>query len=274
MRIAFSTISCPTYDADQIVAAALDYGYDGVELYALGGLRLVPDLLKSNLVALQQAFIPRGVPIVSLNSWAHLTAVDSEELAAQEAQIMRSLELASALHCPLVKTFGGDFPPGELPARVYDNVASVVLRVCARARELGVRLMLETHDSFSRGATVAEVLRRADNDAFAVLWDVFHTFRMGETIEQTDALIGARVAHLHVKDAVRRDDDWHFVLLGEGEVPVAPLIDRMAQRGYEGYVSVDWEKMWQPEIDEPEIALPRFATVLRRYIDDAYHDKD
>lgn len=266
MRIAFSTIACPTYTAEQVAVAAHEYGYDGVELYALAGERLTPDVLATQRDALRRAFSTGDLPIVCINSWAHLTAMAPDECAMQEAQIARAFELAAELRCPLVKVFGGEFPPGDPPARVYDQVAETVARLCDRAARLGVRLVLETHDRFSRGATVAEVLRRVDHGAFAALWDVFHTHRMGETIEETEALIGARVAHVHVKDAVRRDGDWRFVLLGNGEVPVGALIDRLAARGYAGYISVDWEKMWHPEIAGPEIALPQFAATLRRYI--------
>jgi sugar phosphate isomerase/epimerase len=271
MRISFSTISCPSYTVDQVAAAADEYGYDGIELYALAGERLTPAVLRLHRADLRRTFRGDALPIVCINSWAHLTGAI---LAAQEAQILSAFELAADLCCPLVKVFGGDFPADEPPAAVYDRVADTVTRLCERAVPLGVRLVLETHDSFSRGASVAEVLRRADHGAFGALWDVFHTHRMGETIEETDTLIGARVAHVHVKDAVWQDDEWRFVLLGDGELPVAALIDRLALRGYAGYISVDWEKMWHPEIAGPEIALPRFATVLHQYIAGALAARD
>jgi sugar phosphate isomerase/epimerase len=149
---------------------------------------------------------------------------------------------------------------------VYDAIAEALRRLCNRAAPLGVRLVLETHDGFSRGAAVAELLRRVSDPAFGALWDVHHPYRMGETVEETDSLIGARVAHVHVKDATREGDGWRFVLLGDGELPVARQIDLLAQRGYDGYLSVDWEKMWHPEIAAPEVALPHYAAALRRYI--------
>ena len=36
MRLAFSTLSCPTWTLEQIVQAALDWGYAGVEVRGLG----------------------------------------------------------------------------------------------------------------------------------------------------------------------------------------------------------------------------------------------
>lgn len=264
MRIAFSTISCPDYSALQAADACRRYGYDGVELYALAGRRLTPDLLRAELPAIRQAFVPADVPIVCLNSWAHLAVADPDERTAQARQIGAALQLANDLGCPLVKTFGGELPTGSPAAEIYDVMAASIERLCEQGAELGVRLVLETHDGFSRGAAVAELLRRVGHSAFAALWDVHHPYRMGETVAATAACIGRRVAHVHVKDALRDGTGWRFVLLGDGVLPVGEVIAYLASRAYDGYLSLDWEKMWHPELPGPEIALPHHAAALRR----------
>ena len=38
----------------------------------------------------------------------------------------------------------------------------------------------------------------------------------------------------------------------------------LAQLGYNGYVSVEWEKYWHPEIPDAEIALPQHIAWLKR----------
>ncbi len=38
--------------------------------------------------------------------------------------------------------------------------------------------------------------------------------------------------------------------LGEGEVPVREIIGLLAAGGYAGYLSVEWEKYWHPDIEE------------------------
>jgi len=37
----------------------------------------------------------------------------------------------------------------------------------------------------------------------------------------------------------------------------------LREAGYTGYVSVEWEKKWHPEIADPEIALPQHIAWLR-----------
>ena len=267
IRIAFSTIACPAYTPREMAAAVRRYDYDGIELYALEGQRLLPDLLASRIDEFRRELA--GIPIVSINSWAKLSSADPRERREQEAQIGRAFELAAELDCPLVKTFGGELPADHSPSDVFDYMAESLSRLAERARSHGVTLVLETHDGFCRGAYVAELLARVNHPHFAALWDVHHPYRKGEDVAETDRLLGDRVRHAHVKDAVRDGDGWRFVLLGEGELPVAAMLARLAARGFDGYVAVDWEKMWHPEIEEPEVALPQHATMLRSYIEAA-----
>ncbi len=264
IRIAFSTIACPAYTAAQMADAARRYGYDGVELYALEGERLTPARLAARLDEVRRAFV--GTPIVSINSWGELSSADADARREQEAQIGRTLELAAALDCPLVKTFGGELPPGHAPAAVFAYMAEHIRRLATRAEALGVTLTLETHDGFSRSAHVAALLDRVGGPGFAALWDVHHPYRMGECVADTDAAIGGRVAHAHVKDAVRAGDGWRYVPLGAGELPVRAMVAALAARGFGGYIAVDAEKMWHAEVDEPEVTLPQYAAVLRAYI--------
>lgn len=271
MKIAFSTISCPAYNAEQMCRAAQEYGYDAVELYALDGDRLTVPIIEQRLDELHRTFRAAGVPICSLNSWGQFSMADPAARAAMERQVTRALELAAALGSPRVKTFGGALPKDVPPDTVFDYVAEHIGRIARRGEQLGVQLVLETHDGFSPSGHVKAILDRVPSPGFAALWDVHHPYRMGESAEQVDAVLGERVAHVHVKDCLRAapgQDKWDFVLLGEGELAssVRQAISLLARRGFDGYVSVDWEKQWHPEIAEPEVALPHFATTLRQYV--------
>src|SRR5437016_6004979 len=100
------------------------------------------------------------------------------------------------------------------------------------------------------------------------------THRVGETPEEAVRLLGDRLLHVHVKDARRTGTDgWDLVLLGEGEIPVAGSLRALAAAGYGGWLSVEWEKRWHPEIAEPEIALPQHAAVLQRMVEEAWAAK-
>jgi fatty-acyl-CoA synthase len=58
--------------------------------------------------------------------------------------------------------------------------------------------------------------------------------------------------------------------LGHGEVPVREMLEVLAVHGYSGPVSVEWEKRWHPEIEEPEVALPQHIALLRTWVDEIW----
>jgi fatty-acyl-CoA synthase len=93
---------------------------------------------------------------------------------------------------------------------------------------------------------------------------------MGETPAEVYANLGSRILLAQVKDARRTaDGEWQLVLLGAGEVPVAEMLRLLQAAGYPHWISVEWEKRWHPEIEEPEVALPQHLDLLTRWLGSA-----
>ena len=59
-----------------------------------------------------------------------------------------------------------------------------------------------------------------------------------------------------------------------GEVPVRRQVEVLAASGYKGCYSFEWEKVWHPDLEEPEIAFEDYAEFMRKiHIDHhAYFD--
>jgi hypothetical protein len=53
--------------------------------------------------------------------------------------------------------------------------------------------------------------------------------------------------------------------LGEGNLPIFTAIDALYHGGYKGYYSFEWEKLWHPEIAEPELALADYPTKMKAH---------
>lgn len=261
MDVIFSTISCPSYGPTAVAEAVKRYGYDGIELYAMDGGKLLPDQMSERLSELKTAF--RDTPVVGINSWGVIVQKEPEARQAEIAQVTRSFELANEFDCKVVKTFGGELPDDRPVDQALDEAAESLAILADRAAEKGVTLVVETHDGFCKGEMLARLLGRVEHPALGALWDVFHPHRKGESADETDRLIGDRVRHVHIKDAVREGDGWRFVLCGEGELPIAEALRAMQRRGYDGAVALDWELMWHPTIAGPDTALPNFADGIR-----------
>jgi sugar phosphate isomerase/epimerase len=264
-RIAFSTLAFPDADLATAVSLGRSWGYAGVELRLIDGELIDPAMPAAARARVKRTLASARLPAVAVDSSIRLTG---EHPAAELRQF---LELASDWEAPLVRVFGGALP-GDGPGRRarLEAAARALEETAPAAERLGVAIGVETHDAFSASSVVAELLALVDSAAVGAVWDSHHPHRMGERAADVWANLGPRILLAQVKDArpdLGRDDGWQLVLLGEGEVPVRDMLALLSAGGYQGWVSVEWEKRWHPEIAAPEVALPQHLAVLRSWAD-------
>ncbi len=263
-RIAFSTLAFP--DAKLASAASLGrrWGYSGIELRLIDGELIQPSMPTARRAQVKRTLAAAGLPVVAVDSSLRLTGDDPGP------ELQRFLQLASDWEAPLVRVFGGALAADSSPARQEQlRIAAAVLEDAVPiARRLGVAIGVETHDAFAASSVVAGLLALVPSDQVGAVWDSHHPHRMGETPAEVYAHLGPRILLAQVKDARRTaDGDWQLVLLGEGEVPVRDMLGLLAAGGYPHWISVEWEKRWHPEIEEPEVALPQHLDLLTKWLE-------
>ncbi len=270
MKFAFSTLACPQWSTEQVVENAVKMGYDGIEWRLLDGEVIDPRQDAAKVIAAVELTRSRGLEVCALDTSCKFNYSEPTERARNVADLRSWIQLAQQVQVPLLRVFGGpnDDPPNAQPGKQeeIDRVSTALRQVAEQAEQAHVTVVLETHDAFSSARHVAQVLQAVNSPAVAALWDSHHPYRVGESAQDVIAALGKRIAHVHVKDAFRlpNSTSWQLVLLGEGEVPVQEQLQLLQQRGYSGYISVEWEKRWHLELSEPEVALPEHIAWLKR----------
>jgi len=96
-----------------------------------------------------------------------------------------------------------------------------------------------------------------------VIWDTHHTWRIGgESPEMTWRQIGKFVKHVQVKDSVDKASARHpytYVLPGDGQMPLGEVMSLLEREGFDGFVSLEWERHWHPYLPPLRDALARMA---------------
>jgi sugar phosphate isomerase/epimerase len=263
--IAFSTLAFPDASLASAVSLGRRWGYAGIELRLIDGQLIDPAMSAADRARVKRTLA--GLPVVAVDTSIRLTGDDPGP------QLSRFLELASDWEAPLVRVFGGQLAVGGGPARQEQlrAAAAVLESSVPLASRLGVAIGVETHDDFSASSVVAELLAMADPEWVGAVWDSLHPHRMDERPANVYANLGERILLGQVKDARRipggEGNDWELVLLGEGEVPVRQMLGILKAAGYRRWISVEWEKRWHPEIEEPEVALPQHLRLLAEWME-------
>jgi glucosamine-6-phosphate deaminase len=273
VRLSFSTLGCPSWSLERVIDLAGREGYDGVELRFLEGddaLWARPELSGDGLAETRRRLRDAGLAVSCVDTRSFFHDPDAAARTRAHDEAARSLELAASLAAPGIRVFGDRVQPGADLGSTRAWIAEAMETLADRARGTGVEVWIESHGDFARAADTLSVLDGVRSRGAGVVWDPANAFEVGEAPAEGPRVLGQRIRHVHLKDLRRTGDGkaWTPALVGEGEFPAAEVLALLHGAGYDGFVSFEWEKRWHPAIEEPEVALPRFARwaagVLRR----------
>lgn len=267
MKLAFSTLGCPHWKLERIAQAARAYGYQAVELRAIGGdldLLKRPEFQTGAIEVTRRWLADQNLPICCVDTSCTFDSRDADERRKQIEVAIRHAELAAALGASLIRIFPDKIQAGATRTDTRRNIAACLRAVAQRSPD-GVRVGLETHGDFARGQAAAAIVKLAHHPSVVLIWDVANSLAAGDSIAEAAAEVAPHLAHVHLRDAraVKGQEHWLPVLAGRGAVSFDDAVSALRSLNYDGYVSFEWEKYWHPEIEEPEVALPDFVKVIK-----------
>ncbi len=268
--IAFSTLGCPNWSWKTIVQSADTLGYRAIELRGIAGemdLPKVPEFTGTRLADAKKDLAAAGLFVTGLGASARMHEKDPGVRAQQLDEGRRFIDLAQAMGAKFVRVFGDKIPPDEPKEDVMKRVVEGFRTLADYAKPSGVVVLMESHGDFTHSADIENILTRVSSPQLALLWDAHHSFAAAkEQPADTFKAIGRWARHTHLKDSVPNGAERKYVLLGTGEVPVKEQVRVMAAGGYQGLYCFEWEKKWQPAIEEPEVAFPHYAKTMADYL--------
>jgi sugar phosphate isomerase/epimerase len=271
--IAFSTLGCPKWAWARILEQASALGYAAVELRGVEGemdLTKRPEFTGSRISQTMKDLEALNLVISDLGASARMHESDPKARAAQMDEGRRFIDLAARLSVPYVRVFGDRIPQGETRAAVTPRVIDGLRTLGEHAKGGNVSVIIESHGDFADSQSLLAILDGAALPNVALLWDAHHTFVLGkEDPAHTFKMLGRYVRHTHLKDSTPDGAGVRYVLTGTGAVPVKDTVSVLARHGYRGFYCYEWEKAWHPTLEEPEVAFPHYAELMRRYLAEA-----
>jgi sugar phosphate isomerase/epimerase len=267
MRISFSTLACPTWNVNQVIDAAVQYGFDGIELRFIENddrLWERPEFKGSGLAATKRRLGDAGLRISCVDTSCFFHHPDAQKRQASLEMGQSMIQLAAELGAPSIRVFGDRVQPGATRAATMEWVAKGVGTLGEYGRSHKVETWLETHGDFARTADTVQILQAAATQNAGAIWDPLNSFsEFGEDPGAGIATLGARLRHTHIKDARKGTTPWEPVLTGTGDFPATRVVQLLREHDFKGFISFEWEKRWHPQIAEPEVALPQFMRWIR-----------
>ncbi len=270
MKIAFSSLACPSWDLNTIIDNASSMGFDGVELRGLQGELHLPCSRElagpSNVV--RNKFVDQQVELVCLSSSATLSSKNRHELAKQKDTITEYIELAQRLECPFVRIFAGEVDGFDNTRAAMGRVAEALISLVPLASRSGVTLLVENGGDFLGSDDMWFLSDAANHPAVKICWNQCTGMMNLERPTTSIPRLGNRIGMMHLCDADFSADGTllKYQALGEGGVEVARQIELLRGLAYNRYLVFDWPKLWQESLSNAVSILPTTASWLHAQI--------
>jgi len=267
MKYGFSTIGCPDWLWKEVVSTAKDLGYDGIELRGLANKTYLPSTRTFSLENCPQIKLrldQLGLEIPCLSTSAFIFDKDRQEAAQTE---MRDyINLASLLDTPFIRVLADrEARPG---ASVDEGlVAENLKEISGLAEDKEVMVLVETNGVYADTRRMAALMEKLNDVNIGVLWDIHHPYRFfGEKPAETYDRLRDWICYTHVKDSVMENGEVTYKMFGYGDVPLKEALGLLRDRGYEGYIVLEWLKLWVADLEDPGIVFAHYPHAVRRML--------
>jgi len=267
-RLSFSTLGCPTWSLSQIMKTAVSEGYEAVEIRGLQGELFLPKRpeFSTGIGDTRAQFSDNNLKVCNLGSSAALHHADPATRKTNLDDAKRFIDLAQQLSCPYVRVFPNDLPKDQDRQQTLDLIAEGLMELGRYGKDANVTVLLESHGELVHTDLLLQIFQHAEHPNVGLIWDIFNMWSV--TKEPPATTFGALrkyIRHTHIKDATMVAGKYAYTFVGKGEVPLKEAINALKSSGYSGYYSFEWEKMWHPEIPEPELAFADYPKAMQQY---------
>ena len=267
MKLAFSTLGCPEWTWTEIYTMAYDLGYSGIEIRGLG---------EEIMAARAKPFLPGEIDRtaemlerlkLTISCFSSNCVLASPEGAAvADTEINEYINLAAKVGAPYVRVLADANPAPE--CEVDDKAVAVLLRrLAVSAEKKNVTLLVETNGVYADTKRLRKLLDDVASPYVAALWDVHHPYRyFRESPAQTWENLEGLIRYVHLKDSVMDSSGKaKYRMLGSGTLPLLMVFELLKEKGFDGFVTLEWVKRWSSELEDAAVVFPQFVTFIRMW---------
>ena len=253
-KISFTTMATPELGIAEQVLVAKQYGFTGVDFRMVQhGKGEIPKGLSS------QQYADIGRSLIGIQT-PGLLCYNQNIHAGQEqmvSSVLEYLEVAHQMNIPMIRVF-----TGKISTQAHLDALVEVLQQVLQINTYPIKLGLQNH--INNGITLKqgkEICQRLQNHPrVGVIASPDQAVLAGEDYQTLLEEIAPQIVELYVADL---DQNNEFVLIGDGVIDFPSILRRLYANGFDGYVTLKWEKCWYPELPDYPQAFGSFLDMLR-----------
>lgn len=250
MKPAFSTVACPDWTLDNVAETAENVGALGVELrtFGHGSTQSACDPALTATEKVRTILAAAGVRPCCLSTGIRFDepifppvmgrVFSDTERSVRECKGM--IDLARDLACPYVRVFAFEFHGDENRKNATARILDRLTKSLDHCRNSGVQLVLENGGSFPTATLLAELIDEAASPLLMAAYSPAVALQAGESFVNGINVLRDRLVSIKLKDF----KGGRPCALGQGEQPVAEVLDAAAGAGFDGWLVYEYDRAW------------------------------
>ena len=253
-KYSFTTMATPGLDIPAQVLVAKEYGFRGID-FRVGepGKGEIPEDTSEQKAAQIRQLLD-GLEMPGLLCYNKNIDAGKEEMTAS---LLRCIGLAERLGCPMIRVFTGKI---QTPERLQLLVQ--VLEEVLKQDGSSVKMGLQIHRN--NGVTVAEglsVCRSVGNSRIGLILSPDQSYP--EDWESLIADVAKYTFQIYVADLNAQGE---FCCIGDGVIDYATILRKLSDNGFDGYITLKWEKCWIPQLPDYPEGFRSFMTYMNNSV--------
>ncbi len=254
-KISFTTLSTPGLDVQAVSALARRFGYDGVDLRVSGRAGEVkPDTGEREIKKYRDVLASDGIEAAGLLCYLSYDGDLSPGLleASLREQLARLMEIAALLGAQAIRIDGAMTGARSHAGELAGALGFVLDRNC------GIDIVIQNHIHEFSTAQCLDLVDDLNHPRFTLAYSPDHCIVMNEDFASVFPRLGGKARKLFISDLRMDKDGYAAVFPGLGVVPLGESYEAVGGKNFDGWISLKYEKFWDPGLEGPETSLPYF----------------
>lgn len=244
-----------------IMKIAKEMGFDGIEFIDLSPPDGVSELEYAKMIKEESEKL--SLPVIIYTIGANLLSENG--LDAEVERVCRKIDVAEALGAKKLRHDAAWSIPDDIKAyKGFDDILPILAEGCRRITEYaaskGIETMIENHGFFCQESErVERIVTNTSSPNFGVLCDIGNFCCADENSCYAVGRLMPYIKHVHAKDFhIKSGSDFNpgdgffksrggnylrGSIIGHGDIPVYQCLSILKDKGYDGWVSVEFEGM-------------------------------
>lgn len=266
-KLSFTTMATPDWDVRTAIQAAAKYGYDGIDLRVSDHKgELTIESSEAEICEVRNILDSENIQLAGLLCYNKVGDSEEDSWLEMKESLIRHMELARKVGSPAIRMFGGN-PHKDVPAAEFIRRSAESIAAALDGFPENIDIVLQNHGGSYTALEGVELINEVNNPRFGLVFSPDHCMMMGEDMDEVYRQVPEVSKQLYLSDVIPSEEegrDYVGILPGKGIVPFKKAYEAIGGKDFTGFVSFKWEKIWQDQLEEPEVALPYFIDFWKK----------